>query len=75
MYGPNFPETMSLARKIGSSVPSAVVVSANETGTNACTKPVAASTPTTPVDNASATIQPMTASLPGRQRNSTGSSS
>ena len=32
-YRPNWPASMSLARRIGSSVPSAVVVSARATGT------------------------------------------
>ena len=33
MYSPNRPPSMSLSRKMGSSVPSAVVVSASPTGT------------------------------------------
>ena len=43
MNRPSGPPSMSLSRRIGSSVPSAVVVSARATGTKACTKPAAAS--------------------------------
>ena len=32
-YRPNWPASMSLSRRMGSSVPSAVVVSASPTGT------------------------------------------
>ena len=57
------------------SVPSAVVVRPSATGTNARTRPMEASSPTsTPARTAEAT-QAVTASLPARCRNSANSSS
>ena len=43
-YRPNLPRSMSLSCRIGSKVPSAVVVSARPIGTKSCTKPNDAST-------------------------------
>ena len=40
-YRPNWPESMSLSCRMGSSVPSAVVVSASPIGTKSRTKPIA----------------------------------
>jgi hypothetical protein len=66
---------MLLSRKIGSSVPSAVVVSPSATGTNARTKPAYASSPTSRPASAAEATQAMTASLPARCRKSASSSS
>ena len=55
--GPNGPSSMLLSRRIGSNVPSAVVVSASATGTKASTKPPAASRPVTAIE-ATALIRP-----------------
>ena len=46
-YVPKGPVSMPRSRRIGSTVPSAVVVRASATGTKALTKPAAASPPTT----------------------------
>ena len=69
------PASRLFSRRIGNSVPSAVVVRANATGTNACTKPMAARTPTSPAASAAVITQPVSASRPARSRNTAGSSS
>ena len=68
MYLPSEPSSMSLSRRIGSSVPSAVVVSAIATGTKAFTKPATARTPVTASAITAVTVQPARASRPARSR-------
>ena len=66
---------MSLSRRIGSSVPSAVVVRASATGTKAFTRPAAANAPVTPIESTALTVQPAMASRPDRSRKWSSSSS
>ena len=75
MNRPSGPSSMSLSRKIGNKVPSAVVVSASATGTKACTRPAAANTPVTATETTALTNQPATASRPDRSRKWSSSSS
>ena len=67
--------SISFSRRIGSRIPRAVVVSASDTGTNAWTNPLAASTPTTPRARIRLTSHPRIASRPGAARNMAKSSS
>src|ERR1022692_345801 len=66
---------MSLSRRMGSSVPSAVGVRASETGTKSRTKPTWVSTPTVTRASTAAMSHARIASLPGRCRSRPGSSS
>ena len=64
MFGPSVPPSMSFSRRIGSNVPSAVVVIPSATGTKASTKPVQARKPVTTVATANVTNHPSKASRP-----------
>ncbi len=66
---------MWLSCRIGSRVPSAVVVRASPTGTKSWMYPVEPSAATTPTASTAVTAQPASASRPGRCRSSRGSSS
>ena len=74
-YRPIGPLSMSLSRRIGSNVPSAVVVSASATGTKAWTRPAAASRPVTTIETRALISQPATASRPVRSAKWSSSSS
>jgi len=63
-YRPNLPLSMSLSCRIGSRVPSAVVVSASPMGTKSRTKPNAASRATAATDSRALTAQPSIAIRP-----------
>ncbi len=75
MYRPKEPESMSLSRRMGSSAPNAVVVRPSATGTNACTKPIAARKPVTETAITAVTNQATTARRPTCSRNRSSSSS
>ena len=75
MYEPNRPRSMSLSRRVGNRVPSAVVVSPSATGTNARTSPAASRRPTTTQARVTVTNQPTIASRPACSRKSVSSSS
>jgi len=75
MNPPNRPSSIRLSRRMGSSVPSAVVVKPIATGTNARTKPAAANAAVTPIATSNVTSQDVNASRPARSRNSPSSSS
>ena len=66
---------MFCSRRMGSSVPRAVVVSAMETGTNACTNPMAASPPTITTAAIALMTQDVSAWRPAFSRRRRGSSS
>ena len=72
---PSGPPSMSLSRRIGSKVPSAVVVSASATGTKASTKPPTASSAGDRDQTAALTSQPPRASRPLRSPKCSSSSS
>ena len=73
MNPPKRPSSIWLSRRIGSSVPSAVVVRPIAIGTNAWTKPTAAKAPVTPSAVAIVTSQDFSASRPARSRNTSSS--
>ena len=75
MNRPSEPPSMSLSRRMGSRVPSAVVVSASATGTKACTSPAAASRPVTTIETRALTSQPASARRPDRSQKWSSSSS
>ena len=75
MYRPNRPWSISLSCRIGSSVPSAVVVRARPIGTKSRTRCRWARVPTAPTASSALTAQPIMASRPDRSRNCLGSSS
>ena len=72
---PKRPPSIRLSRRIGSKVPSAVVVRPIAIGTNASTKPTAAKAPVTAIATTTVTSQDVNASRPARSRNSLSSSS
>ncbi len=74
-YRPNSPESMSLSCRMGSSVPSAVVVRASPIGTKSRTYPTEPRPATAPTAMTALSAQPAMASLPGCSRSSRGSSS
>lgn len=74
-YRPNWPESMSLSCRMGSGVPSAVVVSASPIGTKSRTKPIAPRTATAPTAMKALNAQPPMARRPARSRSSRGSNS
>src|SRR5215469_15882006 len=63
-YLPKSPDSMSASCRIGSSVPSAVVVSASPMGTKSWTKPVTFSTATKATESAALAVQPAMPSGP-----------
>ena len=75
MNAPNRPSSIRLSRRIGSRVPSAVVVRPIAIGTNALTRPAAAKAAVTPTATTSVTNQDDKASRPARSRNRPSSSS
>ena len=75
MNPPNRPPNIWLSRRIGSRVPSAVVVRPIAIGTNAWMKPTAANPPVTAIATSAVTSQEVIASRPARSRNSPSSSS
>ncbi len=75
MNAPNRPSNIWLSRRIGNSVPSAVVVNPIAIGTKAWTKPTAAKAPVTAIATTTVTSQDVTASRPARSRNRPRSSS
>ena len=75
MNAPKRPSSIRLSRRMGSKVPSAVVVRPIATGTNASTKPTAAKAPVTATAITAVTSQEDSASRPARSRNSPSSSS
>ena len=75
MNPPNRPSSIWLSRRMGSRVPSAVVVRPIAIGTNAWTKPTAAKAPVTAIAITTVTSQDLMASRPARSRNSPSSSS
>ena len=75
MKSPNRPSSIRLSRRIGSRVPSAVVVSPIAMGTKAWTKPTAARAPVTAIATSAVTSQEAMASRPARSRKSPISSS
>ena len=74
-YRPNSPESMSLSCRMGSSVPSAVVVRASPIGTKSWTKPSQPRMATAPTAMTALNAQPPMASRPARSRSRRGSSS
>ena len=75
MKRPNVPASMCCSRRIGSSVPSAVVVNAIDTGTKARTKPRYSSPPTIRTAATALITQPIRACRPAFSRSSAGSNS
>ena len=74
-YRPNLPASISLSCRIGSSVPSAVVVRASPIGTKSRTKFSLPRTPTARTASSAVAAQPTMASRPDFSLNSFGSSS
>jgi hypothetical protein len=74
-YRPNSPDSILLSCRMGSSVPSAVVVRARAIGTKSRTKPRAPRTATAPTAMTALNAQPPMASRPARSRSRRGSSS
>ena len=74
-WEPSRPCSRWFSRRMGSSVPSAVVVSAMATGTNARTSPTAYSRPTIPPASAAITSHDRAARRPGSARSSRWSTS
>ena len=75
MYRPNLPVNMCWSRRIGSRVPSAVVVNAIDTGTKARTTPRYSNPPTIRTAATALTPQPINASRPAFSRSNAGSNS
>ena len=75
MKAPNRPSNMLLSRRMGNSVPSAVVVNPMAIGTNAWTKPTAARAPVTATAITAVTIHDVMAKRPARSPKSPRSSS
>ena len=74
-YRPKRPSSMWWSRRIGSKVPSAVVVSPIATGRNAFTSPAASSAPTTAIEITIEMAHETIASRPGRSLSRLGSNS